>query len=125
MMDVDSSGASTNLEELIQRGIRTAREGNREGARRMFEAVLAVNKREERAWLWLASLADTKDEKRKYLETVLRLNPKNDVALRALAAMEDTRTNTDRETLRVGLLVVGGLVVLVVVVLLLLVLLPH
>ena len=59
-MDIETGGASTNLEELIQRGIRTAREGNPQGARRMFEAVLAVNKREERAWLWLASLADTK-----------------------------------------------------------------
>jgi thioredoxin-like negative regulator of GroEL len=124
-MDIETGGASTNLEELLQRGIRTAREGNLAGARRMFEAVLAVNKREERAWLWLASLADTKDEKRGYLETVLKLNPKNDVAHRALAAMEDNRSNTDRQTMRFGLTVVAGLVVLVIVVILVLVLLPR
>ncbi len=124
-MDIETGGASTNLEELIQRGIRTAREGNPQGARRMFEAVLAVNKREERAWLWLASLADTKDEKRQYLETVLKLNPKNDVAHRALAAMEDTRSSNDRQTLRFGLAVVAVLVVLVVAVILVLLQLPH
>ena len=124
-MDIETGGASTNLEELIQRGIRTAREGNAQGARRMFEAVLAVNKREERAWLWLASLAETKDEKRGYLETVLKLNPKNDVAHRALANMEDNRSNTDRQTLRIGLAVVGVLVVLVLIVILVVILLPH
>lgn len=111
------SDATPNLEQLLQMGIRTAREGNRQGAKLMFERVLATNSTDERAWLWLASIAkdeeDTEGAKR-YLETVLKINPGNTVAQNALAAMEGTRASNESRTLRFGLAIVAVLVVLVI-----------
>ena len=111
------SDATPNLEQLLQMGIRTAREGNRQGAKLMFERVLATNSTDERAWLWLASIAkdeqDTEGAKR-YLETVLKINPSNTVAQNALAAMEGTRASNESRTLRFGLAIVAVLVVLVI-----------
>ena len=111
------SDATPNLEQLLQMGIRTAREGNRQGAKLMFERVLATNSTDERAWLWLASIAkdeeDTEGAKR-YLETVLKINPNNTVAQNALAAMEGTRASNEGRTLRFGLAIVAVLVVLVI-----------
>jgi Flp pilus assembly protein TadD len=111
------SDATPNLEQLLQLGIRTAREGNRQGAKLMFERVLATNSTDERAWLWLASIAkdeqDTEGAKR-YLETVLKINPSNAVAQNALATMEGTRARGESRTLRFGMAVVAVLVILVI-----------
>src|SRR5579864_6652399 len=111
------SDATPNLEQLLQMGIRTAREGNRQGAKLMFERVLATNSTDERAWLWLASIAkdeqDTEGAKR-YLETVLKINPSNAVAQNALATMEGTRARGESRTLRFGMAVVAVLVILVI-----------
>ena len=110
------SDATPNLEQLLQLGIRTAREGNRQGAKLMFERVLATNSTDERAWLWLASIAkdeqDTEGAKR-YLETVLKINPSNTVAQNALATIEGTRARGESRTLRFGFAVVAVLVILV------------
>lgn len=122
------SDATPNLEQLLQMGIRTAREGNRQGAKMMFERVLATNSTDERAWLWLASLAkdeeDTEGAKR-YLETVLKINPYNEVAQKALASMEGTRARGESRTLRFGLAVVGTLVILVILAVLIVIALSH
>jgi len=111
------SDASPNLEQLLQLGIRTAREGNRQGAKLMFERVLSTNSTDERAWLWLASIAkddgDTEGAKR-YLETVLKINANNEVARKALASIEGTRARGEGRTLRFGLAVVVVLVILVI-----------
>ncbi len=122
------SDATPNLEQLLQMGIRTAREGNRQGAKMMFERVLATNSTDERAWLWLASLAkdeeDTEGAKR-YLETVLKINQNNEVAQKALAAMEGTRARGESRTLRFGLAVVGTLVILIILAVLIVIALSH
>src|SRR5450631_3661438 len=83
MQQPDTNNDTMNLEQLVRLGIQTARAGNRASARLMFERVLAVNNNEERAWFWLASLADNDDDKRRYLQTVLKLNPGNEIAKRA------------------------------------------
>ena len=122
------SDATPNLEQLLQMGIRTAREGNRQGAKLMFERVLATNSTDERAWLWLASIAkdeeDTEGAKR-YLETVLKINPDNETARKALAAMEGTRARGESRTLRFGLAVVAALVILVILAVVIVIALSH
>ena len=122
------SDATPNLEQLLQMGIRTAREGNRQGAKLMFERVLATNSTDERAWLWLASIAkdeeDTEGAKR-YLETVLKINPNNETARKALAAMEGTRARGESRTLRFGLAVVAALVILVIFAVVIVIALSH
>jgi len=127
-MQPETSEAATNLEQLLQMGIRTAKEGNPQAAKLMFERVLATNNQDERAWLWLASIAKTEnndEEQQRYLETVLRINPKNAVAQKALAVIEQTRAKGQSRSLTFGLFVVVLLVVLVVGALLLAALLSR
>src|SRR5579859_2824680 len=127
-MQPETSEAATNLEQLLQMGIRTAKEGNPQAAKLMFERVLATNNQDERAWLWLASIAKTENNdegQQRYLETVLRINPKNAVAQKALAVIEQTRAKGQSRSLTFGLFVVVLLVVLVVGALLLAALLSR
>jgi hypothetical protein len=106
-----------NLEELLQLGIRTAKSGNKEGARVMFQKVLDVDKRNERAWLWMASIAESEVERRRYLETVLKINPNNDKASKYLSSLDKAVVSSDSASVMLGLriLLIVGLILAVVV----------
>ncbi len=97
-------------------GARTAKSGNKEGARVIFQQVLDTDKRNERAWLWLASLADNAIDRRRYLETVLKLDPENAIAHRQLNEMDHMIQSTEGASMRFGLMIVVVLVVALVVV---------
>ncbi len=71
----DSGSFQPNREELLQMGIRAAKAGNRQGASTLFEQVLSQDKRNERAMMWMAKIADNKAERKKWLERVLLVNP--------------------------------------------------
>ncbi len=116
---------SPNLDQLLQLGIRTAREGNRQSARMIFQQVLEADQNNERAWLWLASVADNSVDRRRFLETVLRLNPNNERARQYLTSMETNRASNESQTLSRGLLILGILVVIVIVVIILALILSH
>ena len=73
-----------NLEQLMQLGIQTARQGNKENARVIFQQVLDSDSHNERAWLWMAAVAETPVDRVRYLNTVLRINPQNRTAQREL-----------------------------------------
>ncbi len=107
---------SPNLEQLLQLGIRTARDGNKQSARVIFQQVLDADKRNERAWLWMASIAENDIDRRRYLETVLKVNPKNEKAKQYLADMENRRASSENRTLIRGLVILGILVILVIAV---------
>jgi len=88
---------SPNLEQLLQIGIQSARQGNLENARVIFQQVLDADKNNERAWLWMASVAETPTDRLRYLRTVLAINPDNPTARRELNKMEShVRSNTSR-----------------------------
>ncbi len=97
-------------------GARTARSGNKEGARVIFQQVLDTDKRNERAWLWLASLADNAIDRRRYLETVLKLDPENAIARRQLSEMDHMIQSTEGASMRFGVMIVVVLVVALIVV---------
>ena len=113
-----SSGESSspNLEQLLQLGIRTARQGNKQSARVIFQQVLDANKNEERAWIWMAWAAENDVDRRRYLETVLKLNPRNEKAKQYLAELENQKVTGEGQTLIRGLLILGILIALVIVV---------
>jgi hypothetical protein len=104
-----------NLEELLQLGVRTAKSGNKEGAKVMFQKVLDVDKRNERAWLWLASVSEDEFERRGYLETVLQINPNNTTAKKYLSAMNNAVAAGDSESMMLGIRILLGVVAIVVV----------
>lgn len=109
---------SFNREELLQLAIRTAKEGNPQGARVIFQQVLAQDKRNERALVWMASLTKDKKERRQYLRRVLRVSPRNAAARQELERMDRMEKARSNRTL-----IYGGLVVLAAVLLIVLVVL--
>lgn len=99
-------------------GIRAAKAGNKDAARIAFEQVLTQDKRNERAMMWMAKLADSKSERKKWLDRVLLVNPDNEAAKSALKKIAYKRSAKENRTLLIFGMVAGVLVVLGVVILL-------
>lgn len=112
----ESSTQAPNREELLQMAIRAARAGNRVAAREMFHLVWSEDKRNERAMMWLAKLADSKAERRQWLQRVLVVNPLNEQARTALDRMQYKRSAKDNRTLLIFGVVAGILIVLMLVI---------
>ncbi|HEX8249962.1 MAG TPA: hypothetical protein VF599_17450, partial [Pyrinomonadaceae bacterium] len=72
---------------FVQRGINATRENQKDFASQCFHQALAHDDRNEMAWLWLASVADSPEEKTAHLEKVLSLNPENETAQASLRAI--------------------------------------
>ena len=111
------AGPQPNREELLQMGIRAAKDGNSDGARIFFEQVLNQDKQNERAMMWMAKIAsDNKAERKKWLEKTLEVNPDNLQARDALKKMAYVRSATENRTLLTFGMVIGVLIVLALVV---------
>jgi thioredoxin-like negative regulator of GroEL len=119
----DSGGKRPNREELLQMAIHAAKNGNRDSAVMMLSQVLAQDRRNERAMLWMARLAKTNSERRQWLERVLDVNPDNETARDTLKKMDYRRSARENRTLLIFGVVVGVLLVLLIVVVLILALL--
>jgi thioredoxin-like negative regulator of GroEL len=115
---MESSGESKNpnLEDLLRLGVRTAKAGNRDGARVIFQQVLDTDKRNEIAWLWMASLADNNIDRRRYLETVLKINPNNATANKQLKAMNQAVKRSEGASVRTGVILLAILILALAVV---------
>ncbi len=105
-----------NREELLQLAITAAKAGNKRPARLMFEQVLKQDKGNERAMMWMAKIADNKNERREWLQRVLSINPNNDSARDALKKMAYSRSAKDNRVLITFGVLAGVLIVLAVVV---------
>ncbi|MBZ0287193.1 MAG: hypothetical protein K8I30_06230 [Anaerolineae bacterium] len=117
-MAAKSSGTKQpNREELLQMAIRTARDGNKEGARMMFRQVLSEDKRNERAMIWMAQIAESKSERKQWLERALSVNPDNEQVKAALKKMAYKRSARENRTLLIFGVIVGVLIVLMVIIL--------
>lgn len=97
---------SPNLENLLQMGITAAKEGNKEGARAMLLKVLEADRKNDRAWFWLAYMAETSDQRRQYLENAVRANPRNQPAQQALKKMAWQRSSQEQRMLQMGIVVI-------------------
>ena len=113
-MNAERDENTPNLEELMQLGIQSARHGNKPNARVIFQQVLDADKRNERAWLWMAAVAETPIDRVRYLRTVLQLNPNNPTAQRELKKLEKKQRVGNSKALLVG--TIGLLIVLAIVV---------
>ncbi len=72
--------------DLRQRGIRSAKAGNKDEARELLQQSIRLDPRNEAAWLWLASVARDNRERVFSLQKLLEINPNNDTARKALEA---------------------------------------
>lgn len=81
--------AAGEVEQWLLEGITAVKAGNREQARTLFMQVIAADKENESAWLWLSSVVEKEDDQRICLENVLTINPDNAAAWRRLEALNN------------------------------------
>ena len=74
-------------ETTLEQAIGAAKAGRKEEARRLLEAVLDADDRNEQAWLWMSGVVDSDEERIICLENVLTINPNNETAKKGLAAL--------------------------------------
>ena len=69
-----------NSSDLLRHAIELARAGKKDTARDMFLRVVEDDPRNELAWMWLAGLVDSLEDKIIPCENVLTVNPSNEKA---------------------------------------------
>src|SRR5262245_7486293 len=84
---------------ILQLGIDAAREGNRDEARNLFSLLTRQEPSNLQAWLWLAGVADSPEERRGALERVLELDPTNEMAIKGLQSMGAAPASGSRTTI--------------------------
>lgn len=75
------------LQDRLRQAINAAQRGDKLNARRLLQQILSEDKNNELAWMWMASVVDTAEERRACLERALKLNPNNARAREALRRM--------------------------------------
>ncbi len=119
-MNAEQPENEPNLEELMALGIQTARQGNKQNARVLFEQILDRDPQNERAWLWMAAVAATPADRIRFLNTVLRLNPNNTTAQRELNQLQQNKETSNSQVIVYGAVGVGIILILIVITVLLL-----
>lgn len=76
---------------FVQRGIDASKETHKDFAKQCFLQAIVHDNQNEMAWLWLASVSASEDEKRAYLQKVLEINPQNETALFSLNSLKNQR----------------------------------
>lgn len=80
-------GQSLTTGELLKQGMVAAKVGDKVKARRLLARVVHQDKYNETAWLWLAGVVESDDERRAYLEKVLEINPDNQLARKGIETL--------------------------------------
>lgn len=90
---------SDAVRERLEQGIRAARRGHAEPARRLLGEVVEQEPGHEEAWLWLARVAETPEAQATALRRALQLNPDNRWAAEQLVALSQSAAPTRPSTL--------------------------
>ncbi len=77
---------------FVQRGVDAAKDERRDFARQCFGQALEHDAENEMAWLWMASVADSDEEKKDCFEKVLSANPDNETARFSLETIQSQKT---------------------------------
>src|SRR4028119_1400257 len=85
---------SEDVAEMLQSGIKKAKEGNREEARQLLLRVTDAEPKNETAWLWLASISEYPEELLVFLQNILNINPNNSRALEWMQATKSLLAKT-------------------------------
>jgi CheY-like chemotaxis protein len=78
---------------FVQRGIASSQENKKDAARQCFLQAILHDSQNEMAWLWLASIVDSAEEKTSHLQKVLSINPENESALSSLKMVNTQRAS--------------------------------
>lgn len=74
-------------ESILQLGVEATRKGERDEARKLFRLLTREHPDHIQGWLWLAGVAEDREERQAALEQVLRLDPNNEMAKKGLQAL--------------------------------------
>ncbi len=80
-------------QSFVQRGTEASKASQKDFARQCFRQAIAQDAENETAWVWLASVSDSAEEKITHLQKALTLNPENDNAKFMLKALKNQRTD--------------------------------
>jgi hypothetical protein len=69
---------------MLEKAVALAKEGDKDGARKLLRQIVAEDPHSEHAWGWLSYCAATNEEKIAALRRVVEINPDNELAGRAL-----------------------------------------
>lgn len=78
---------SANVDGMVRSAVESYRAGNKAEARQLLERALEIDEYNEKAWLWLSAVVETKEEQQTCLENVLIINPNNDRAKQGLRSL--------------------------------------
>lgn len=88
-MDANSGAELAAWQEAaLREGIAAAQAGETATARRFLTQVVEADEHNEQAWLWLAEVVSTPEERSICLENVLALNPQNFLARQSLEELD-------------------------------------
>lgn len=88
-----SSRREAQLRALLDDGVAAAQRGQVERARRLFEAVLAIDGSHEEAWLWLGAMAQDRQLARAIYQRVLADHPDSARAREALRWLDQAQAD--------------------------------
>ena len=71
----------------LEQAIAAIRAGDKKTGRALLADIIQADWDNETAWLWLSSVVETDDERRRCLKRVLEINPDNQAAQRGLALL--------------------------------------
>jgi micrococcal nuclease len=71
----------------LEQAITAIRAGDKKTGRALLADIIQADWDNEMAWLWLSSVVETDDERRRCLKRVLEINPDNQAAQRGLALL--------------------------------------
>jgi twitching motility two-component system response regulator PilG len=74
---------------VVQRGVIASQENQKDVARQCFLQAIAHDNQNEMAWLWLASIVESAEEKISHLKKVLSINPENETAISSLKMVKN------------------------------------
>ncbi len=84
---------------FVQRGIEATKSEQMQIARQCFLQAIVYNKQSELAWLWLASVSVSPEEKMSHLQKVLSINPANE---NAAASLRNAKTQMAKSLLPIA-----------------------
>jgi hypothetical protein len=87
---LQEGGRMQESDRILQLGIAAAREGDHQEARELFRLITRQEPENSQAWLWLAGVAESADERRAALERVVAIDPSNEMARKSLQVMGST-----------------------------------
>ena len=77
---------------FVQRGIEAHEQDRKQSAKQCFMQAIVHDNRNDMAWMWLASVCDSNEEKMGHLNRVLEINPENETARQSLTAVKNQLT---------------------------------